>query len=38
MDISHELDLVIGDLESELPAMGAEGAAGTCVKVYCDFD
>jgi hypothetical protein len=37
MDNTHELDLVIGDLEQELPATGAEGAAGTCVRVYCDF-
>ncbi|MFJ9682303.1 hypothetical protein ACIRP2_30260 [Streptomyces sp. NPDC101194] len=35
-DTEGELDLVIGDLEQEIPAR-ASSEASTCVRVYCTF-
>ena len=36
LDNEAELDLVIGDLEQEIPAR-ASSEASTCIRVYCTF-
>jgi hypothetical protein len=32
---STELDLVIGELEMDVPELASP--AGTCVRIYCEF-
>ncbi|MET9662313.1 hypothetical protein [Streptomyces sp. NPDC006510] len=35
-DNEAELDLVIGELEQEIPARSSSGTS-TCVRIYCTF-
>lgn len=35
--IHEQLDLVIGELESDIPANSTEAASGTCVRIYCEL-